>query len=182
MEKIKTFILKNNWLTPNLITLIRLIGCAPLIFLLLQKHYTTAFFLFIILGLTDLLDGFIARTKGLGNPIGVVFDTITDKILFLPTLVILGFQFLNPEIVIIILSLEITPIPLFFIGKIVDFKMKLSANIPNKIKFFLECSAVIILLVSAGKLAFLSYLLLIAALCFGLVGLLFYIFKNLKRN
>jgi cardiolipin synthase (CMP-forming) len=182
MGKIKTFILKNNWLTPNLVTSIRLIGCAPLIFLLLQKHYTTAFFLFIFLGLTDLLDGFIARTKGLSSQIGVVFDTMTDKILFLPTLVILGFQFLNPEIIIVIVALEITPIPLFFLSKIVGFKAKLSANLPNKIKFSLECSAIVILLMSAGKLAFLSYLLLIMALCFGLVGLTFYFFKNLKRN
>jgi CDP-diacylglycerol--glycerol-3-phosphate 3-phosphatidyltransferase len=71
---------------PNLLTLSRI----PLMFLivsLMQCHWrwaaTLAFLLFIAGGVTDWLDGYIARKRGLVTNFGKLMDALTDKIFVL---------------------------------------------------------------------------------------------------
>ena len=49
--------------------------------LYLNNHYLLAFILFFIAGLTDYLDGFLARKYSLTSQFGEILDPITDKIL-----------------------------------------------------------------------------------------------------
>lgn len=65
---------------PNLITFGRL--CAvPLAFWLVLKHrIAITFFLFAAAGLSDALDGWLARRRG-GNAIGALLDPVADKAL-----------------------------------------------------------------------------------------------------
>lgn len=47
---------------PNALTLLRLIIIAPFLFYLYKHEYSIAFYLFIFAGLSDGLDGFLARS------------------------------------------------------------------------------------------------------------------------
>ena len=66
----------------NLLTFSRII-LAAIIFILiaLTDFYWTAFLLFVIAGITDYFDGYIARKYNLVSVIGEILDPIADKIL-----------------------------------------------------------------------------------------------------
>ena len=71
---------------PNIITSIRIIGAISIIFL---EPFSLAFFLvYGICGVTDVLDGFIARHFHLESKVGSVLDSVSD-IIFLG---VMGFK------------------------------------------------------------------------------------------
>jgi len=74
---------------PNLITLGRL--CAvPLAFWLVVEHrLNLAFYLFVLAGLSDAVDGWLARRYG-GNSIGALLDPVADKALLVTMYVTLA--------------------------------------------------------------------------------------------
>jgi cardiolipin synthase len=74
---------------PNLITFGRL--CAvPLAFWLVVEHrLNLAFYLFVLAGLSDAVDGWLARRYG-GNSIGALLDPVADKALLVTMYVTLA--------------------------------------------------------------------------------------------
>ncbi|HKV55846.1 MAG TPA: CDP-alcohol phosphatidyltransferase family protein [Candidatus Binataceae bacterium] len=77
---------------PNLLTLSRL-ALVPVFLALLSKHrFTYALYVFCIAGLTDSLDGTIARWFDCRTEIGAVLDPFADKLLLLSAFVALTFE------------------------------------------------------------------------------------------
>jgi len=77
---------------PNLITGLRLILAAPVVWLLLQGRYLEAFVLFAVAGASDLVDGFLARCFGWTSRLGSILDPLADKSLVVGTLLVLGLR------------------------------------------------------------------------------------------
>lgn len=69
-----------SWL-PNAITITRMVMALPLLWLLMNGHYPQAFWLALLAGASDALDGFIAKRFGWRSVIGGVLDPIADKLL-----------------------------------------------------------------------------------------------------
>jgi cardiolipin synthase len=66
---------------PNFITLLR-IAIVPFFVIAVFAHdFRLAVWIFIILGITDVLDGWIARTFDLRSRIGALLDPLADKVL-----------------------------------------------------------------------------------------------------
>lgn len=66
---------------PNLITVFR-IGMVPVVILMiLGEDWCWAFALFVIAGISDGLDGFVARQFDMASRIGAVLDPLADKVL-----------------------------------------------------------------------------------------------------
>lgn len=75
---------------PNLITLGRLL-CVPIaIWLVLLDHLAAAFWLFIAAGLSDAVDGFIAKHFDQRSELGALLDPVADKALLVSMYVTLG--------------------------------------------------------------------------------------------
>jgi cardiolipin synthase len=75
---------------PNLITLGRLL-CVPLaIWLVLADDLGAAFWLFVAAGLSDAIDGFIAKRFDQRSRLGALLDPIADKALLVSMYVTLG--------------------------------------------------------------------------------------------
>lgn len=68
---------------PNLITCIRLLLIGPVLYSLMHAHYLQAFILFMIAGLTDALDGLLARLFGWTSRFGAIADPLADKLLLM---------------------------------------------------------------------------------------------------
>jgi cardiolipin synthase len=66
---------------PNAITIARLVVSLPLLWLLMNGHFPQAFWLAIIAGASDALDGFLARRFGWRSVLGGILDPIADKLL-----------------------------------------------------------------------------------------------------
>ena len=79
---------------PNLLTLIRIILTPLLVILLINGKFVEALIVFTIAGITDGLDGLIARWMRQKTRIGAILDPIADKLLLTSayvTLAVIGF-------------------------------------------------------------------------------------------
>jgi cardiolipin synthase (CMP-forming) len=77
---------------PNLLTLSRIFALPLLIALMWHPSVwqsAVAFALFCLLGLTDYLDGYLARAQGAVSKLGVFLDPIADKIMVAAVIVML---------------------------------------------------------------------------------------------
>ena len=63
------------------ITLLRILLIFPIIYFITIGHEVFALVLFLIAGITDYLDGFIARKTGKETSIGAFLDLLADKLL-----------------------------------------------------------------------------------------------------
>lgn len=75
---------------PNLISLGRLVCVPVLVWLLLNSVYLTAFWLFVAAGLSDALDGYIAKQWEQTSALGTYLDPLADKALLVGVYVTLG--------------------------------------------------------------------------------------------
>ncbi|XP_069862880.1 cardiolipin synthase (CMP-forming) isoform X2 [Dipodomys merriami] len=73
---------ENPWTIPNMLSMTR-IGLAPVLgYLILEEDFNVALGVFALAGLTDLLDGFIARNwANQKSALGSALDPLADKIL-----------------------------------------------------------------------------------------------------
>ena len=67
--------------TPNLLTLLRLIFIPLTVIAVLENHYIWALSLFIVAGISDGLDGLLARLLEQRTVLGQYLDPIADKLL-----------------------------------------------------------------------------------------------------
>jgi cardiolipin synthase len=75
---------------PNLITLIRVLFMIPLfIYLMHVEMYFPAMYVFVLAGVTDILDGIIARKMNLVTKFGKIADPVADKLFEVAVLVML---------------------------------------------------------------------------------------------
>lgn len=82
---------------PNALTVLRLLLVPPLAVLLLREDYTTALWVAVIAGLTDALDGALARLFGWQSWLGGVLDPLADKLLLVTGYVCLWWQGVIPD-------------------------------------------------------------------------------------
>src|SRR5215471_13095106 len=78
------------WTVPNQITLLRL-GFIPVFLILISyEHYKWALFILIIAGLTDGIDGVLARYLNQKSALGAYLDPIADKLLLSSSFIVLA--------------------------------------------------------------------------------------------
>ena len=77
---------------PNLITALRFILVIPISIYIYQENYFLALVLFIIAGISDGIDGYLARRFNWTSDFGQFADPLADKCLILATLLALAFS------------------------------------------------------------------------------------------
>ena len=83
-------------LTPaNQLTLLRMLLIPAFVILVVYGHLGWALFVFTIAGITDALDGVIARRSGQHSSLGAWLDPMADKLLLVTTFVVLTLPGLN---------------------------------------------------------------------------------------
>ena len=81
---------------PNLLTAARLVAAPYIFYLLWTNTFRAALVLFAIAGITDVLDGYIARRYKAGSRLGALLDPVADKILLDGAFLILGYNSVIP--------------------------------------------------------------------------------------
>lgn len=87
---------------PNLITLARLLSVPLAIWLILGGEYGVAFWVFVAAGISDALDGYIAKRFDLRTRLGALLDPIADKALLTSVYVTLGYAGQLPDWLVIV--------------------------------------------------------------------------------
>ena len=78
---------------PNLITIGRLFLVPLVIVMIINANWDAAFILFVVAGISDAVDGFLAKRCGMASELGAWLDPVADKALIVSiyiTLAIVG--------------------------------------------------------------------------------------------
>jgi cardiolipin synthase len=81
---------------PNIITVLRILLVIPIMVLLARQEYRTVLVLFAVAGLSDGVDGFLARSFGWRTPLGAILDPLADKFMLVGVYLMLGWGGLLP--------------------------------------------------------------------------------------
>jgi cardiolipin synthase len=90
---------------PNLITLARILLVPVLVWAITSGEMQLAFLLFLAAGVSDAIDGFLAKRFGMASELGAYLDPLADKALIVSIYVSLGFAgAVPPWLVILVVS------------------------------------------------------------------------------
>ena len=89
--------LKDLRAAPNLLTFLRLCIIPFLVMAVLDRHYQVAFLLFVVAGLSDGLDGLLARMLHQRTLLGQYLDPVADKLLLSTLFLVLMHEGLIPR-------------------------------------------------------------------------------------
>ncbi len=82
---------------PNVITFGRLCLVPLSVWLVMERQFAQAFFLFLAAGLSDAVDGWLARRNGGGNSVGALLDPAADKALLVSMYITLAAVNVLPD-------------------------------------------------------------------------------------
>lgn len=123
---------------PNLLSMLRLVGVPVFLVLVLLGHDTWAFVTLAVAGLTDYLDGRIARLLGQVTRVGEMLDPVADRLYILAALVgLVARGFVPWWIAALVVARDlwgvlelarlrrygVTRLPVIFIGKAATFAL-----------------------------------------------------------
>ena len=154
---------------PNFLTLIRIASIPFFLVLLSAQLYWESFIVFIIGGLTDFLDGLVARLMNQQTAIGAYLDPVADKLLVMSSFVMLGLADALPAwIAVIVVSRDILILVGYgIIYLLLDERPKVEPSIIGKLSTLLQLvtvGAILLLLANPQMLDLLVKDLLIGAM------------------
>ena len=91
---------------PNILTAIRMLLIPVIFYFALQENYILAVVFLTLSGLTDVLDGYIARKYNFITDFGTLFDPLADKLTQVSTLIVLVIQGIIPIWILIIVVIK----------------------------------------------------------------------------
>ncbi len=122
-------ILKDIFLLPNLITLSRLFITIYIFFTYKPDEFSSfnLILLIAIIGISDSIDGIVARKFNLVSKLGIILDPVTDRIVFI-LLIFWLVSYFNIIFLVLLLIREI----LVSIGGLYIIKTEKTVNVSNK--------------------------------------------------
>ena len=76
---------------PNIISLLRIVLVIPIIYLLIQREFSYVLVLFFVAGISDGLDGYLAKRNNWTSRLGSILDPLADKLLLVFSYFALGW-------------------------------------------------------------------------------------------
>jgi cardiolipin synthase (CMP-forming) len=127
------------WTIPNALTALRLVGIVVFLWLVLGPHHDLAAFVVLVAsGVTDWLDGYLARRLGQYSALGELLDPVADRLYILAVVVGLALRDVIPWWLAVLLPLRdalmwaLVPVlrtrgysalPVHFLGKAATFNL-----------------------------------------------------------
>jgi cardiolipin synthase len=106
---------------PNLITLGRILLVPVIVWAIASGHMAIAFVLFFVAGLSDAVDGFLAKRFNMQSEIGALLDPLADKALLVSIYIALGIGAQVPRwLVILVVSRDIIIVGAVIVSWLLD--------------------------------------------------------------
>jgi cardiolipin synthase (CMP-forming) len=137
---------------PNLITLARILLVPVVIWAITSGEMRIAFLLFFAAGLSDAVDGFLAKRFGMATELGAYLDPLADKAMIVSIYVALGIAEAIPRwLVILVVSRDIMIVGAVMLSWLVDKPVALKPLLVSKLN---TVAQIVLALVVLGALGF----------------------------
>jgi len=147
---------------PNALSIIRIILTVPIVIALLKEQYLLVISLFLLAGVTDALDGWIAKQFSLQSRLGSILDPMADKILLTCTFVSLYWVGILPLWLLLLICVRDVIIVAgalgYFLGEISGASELLKPTLISKFNTVLQITLVLYLLLIQFTIEFDTWL------------------------
>jgi cardiolipin synthase len=141
---------------PNLLSLFRM-GLIPLfVILVVNGDLRKALLVFVVAGVTDALDGFIARFWHQQSPLGAYLDPIADKLLLTTAYVMLSIPSLNHGtvipawITILVIARDVLMVSVALVLYLAAGVKRFPPSVLSKVNTILQVAAVVLVLIAGS--------------------------------
>jgi cardiolipin synthase len=129
---------------PNLITIGRILLVPVVVWAIASREMQVAFLVFLIAGVSDAVDGFLAKRLGMTSELGAHLDPLADKVLIVSIYIALGITEAIPRwIVILVVSRDILIVGgvmlAWFLGKPIRVKPVLVSKLNTVAQIVFAC-------------------------------------------
>jgi cardiolipin synthase (CMP-forming) len=171
---------------PNFLSLLRIILVPVIVIFLIQGLYAKALIVFVIAGLTDALDGAVARLLNKQTELGSFLDPLADKILLSTCFIFLSIYGPIPkEVTVIVISRDLIILLGIAILSMMSVTYEIKPVFVSKVTTTLQIATVFIaLLLKTSTYDIISYnwfiILSWLTTVFTIISGLIYIIKGIK--
>ncbi len=132
---------------PNLITLARLLMAPLTVMMILSQRFTEAFAIFLIAGVSDGVDGFLAKRYNLTSELGAYLDPLADKALLISIYVTLAaISELTPALPILVATRDVMIVAAILLSMLLGNPMAIRPVFISKVNTALQIAFAALLL------------------------------------
>lgn len=136
---------------PNLITLGRILLVPVVVWAIASNQMEIAFAVFVVAGVSDAIDGFLAKRFNLRSELGALLDPLADKALLVSIFVTLGIWGAIPRwIVILVVSRDIMIIAAVIVSWLFDRPVAMRPLMVSKLNTVAQVAFAALVLGSLG--------------------------------
>jgi len=140
-----------NLSIPNLITLGRILLVPVVVWAITAGEMRVAFVLFLAAGISDAVDGFLAKRFGMATELGAYLDPLADKAMLVSIYVALGIAEAVPGwLVILVVSRDIMIVSAVILSWLVDKPMPLKPLLVSKLNTVAQIALACVILAARG--------------------------------
>ena len=174
-------------LLPNIITFGRLAAVPLAVWLILNHQILLAFWLFVAAGVSDAVDGYIAKRFDVVTELGSYLDPLADKALLVSVYITLGFVgYLDNWLVILVVFRDVLIIGGALVFQTMTLSLSMQPLFISKINTFAQIVLAALVLGAGGYKVevglFMEVMLVIVAITTLLSGLMYVIKWTQKAN
>ena len=136
---------------PNLITLARVLSVPVIFWLLINDHSRIAFFVFLCAGISDAIDGFLAKRFNWTTELGAYLDQLADKLLIVSIYIALAVSREIPMwLVIAVVSRDILILLAVLLSWLLDHPVRIKPLAVSKLNTVAQIVLAATVLADAG--------------------------------
>lgn len=136
---------------PNTITLGRILLVPLIVWSIASSQMTVAFVIFVIAGLSDAVDGFLAKRFDMTTELGALLDPIADKALLVSIYVTLGMADAIPRwLVILVVSRDLMIVGAMIVSWLMENPMPVKPLMVSKLNTVAQVAYAALVLAALG--------------------------------
>ncbi len=169
---------------PNSLTILRIILIPCYIGLLIYGRFDEALIVLLVAGITDALDGAIARMKNQYTRLGAVLDPLADKLLLTSGFITLSMIHLIPSwVTILVVSRDVILMLGTAVAHFTDSRVDITPTFLGKGTTFLQLSYVVMVIFLSSRHIDLTVMLplLFGMVSFTLLSGLHYLYRGVRH-
>lgn len=144
---------ENNWTLPNLLTVVRILLTPVIVMAFIEQRVDIALMTFAAAGITDALDGFLARVLHQRTQLGAMLDPLADKVLIVASYLSLGILGWVPAwLVVIVIARDLIIVGGLMVVNfwVMDVRTRIKPTFASKVNTTVQIGFILLVLAARG--------------------------------